>query len=94
MYLATKTSFEKVVLSSPMLDIKTGVFPEFFAVAVAKTMIALGFGESYIWNHGPYDGQRVNRAPAVTNARFIITTESTTKKLSLMVQPGPGLPQV
>ncbi len=52
--------FDRIVLASPMLDIKTGLLPEWTAWAIARSAERLGFGESYVFGHGPYDGKEIN----------------------------------
>lgn len=55
-------TFEGIILVSPMLDVKTSPFPQWFVWFVARTMKALGQGEEYVWGHGPFDGTTTNLA--------------------------------
>jgi lysophospholipase len=55
-------TFDRLILISPMLDIKTGKMPQRMLWAMCKTAEMLGKGSDYIWGSGPFDGKTVNMA--------------------------------
>ena len=57
----SESPFQRLVLSSPMLDITTNPFPETFAYMVSWLMTSIGLGNLYVFGHGPYEGRTRNR---------------------------------
>lgn len=45
--------FDKIILSSPMIDINTGNYPEWIAYTVTSLYSMLGLGQEYVWGLGP-----------------------------------------
>ncbi len=53
-------AFSRMILVSPMLDIKTDPFPQWFVWLFAKFFVMTGQGGSYSFGHGPFDGETLN----------------------------------
>lgn len=49
--------FDKAILSSPMMKICTGQYPELLAKCIAQGFVLFGKGGQYILGNKPYDGQ-------------------------------------
>lgn len=62
-------TFDRLILISPMLDIKTGRMPQRVLWSMTKLAEMLGYGSEYIWGSGPFDGKTVNMATS-SEARF------------------------
>ncbi len=62
-------AFERIILSSPMLDIRSDPFPEWFVWTVARGMEIFGWGENYVFGHGPFTGYYKNVVTS-SDARF------------------------
>ncbi len=60
--------FQKLVLSAPMIRVRTDPFPYGFTVVGSATLCALGMGENYCPGHHPYQGKE-DYAESVTTSR-------------------------
>lgn len=63
-------TFSRIILVSPMLDIKSDPFPQRFAWSVAKLMQLFGLGDGFVWGHGHYTGTGPNIVTS-SEARFL-----------------------
>lgn len=77
-------TFDRVILSSPMLDIKTDPFPEWFAWIVSRSMEWMGFGENYIFGHGPFTGYYDNMV-TTSDKRYRMWLEYKRRDQSIVV---------
>jgi len=46
---------DAALMTSPMLDIKTGIYPKMIARFLCKLMYVIGCRKSYVFGHGDYD---------------------------------------
>lgn len=49
--------FKKVILSAPMMEIKTGDFSKWMAYIISSLYIVAGKGDKYLFGQGPFDGK-------------------------------------
>lgn len=62
-------AFAKAVLTAPMLAIKTGAFPQWFARGTAVIQSGFGGGESYVWGGGAQTARATFEENVVTRDR-------------------------
>lgn len=81
--------FDAAILSSPMMEIDTGSYPKPIANFLTKCMLILGRGESYIFGHGPYEGETLPAEDSPTSsARFMYLADKRANTPALQVNGG------
>ena len=70
-------AFDKIVFSAPMLDIPTAGIPQRLLWLVLRGLEILGFGDSYVMTHGPFNPDEKNY---VTTSRVRRQVEMAMKK--------------
>lgn len=79
--------FEKIVWQSPMLSLKTGVFPNWLAKSIVGTMVFFGFGEHLPPLQGDFDENEINNVTTSLERRKFAFSVRKEEKSSIIGPP-------
>lgn len=77
-------TFSRLIMVSPMLDIRSDPFPQLFAWTVAKLMEILGLEKNFVWGHGQYTGLAPNKVTS-SEVRFLKLRELRKNNLETVI---------